>query len=79
MNFIAGNLEAYTRVSSKLKLGLIPDEFSAKLDSVSSRPRQGLDETDVSRQDKGGQSSYNYKDCDFCSLFRYPRAVLGFS
>ncbi|KAF5957947.1 hypothetical protein HYC85_005172 [Camellia sinensis] len=42
-----GNLEAYLRVSSKLKLGIGGDEFSAKLNSSSLKSQQSTVETDT--------------------------------
>ncbi|XP_050159018.1 autophagy protein 5-like isoform X1 [Malus sylvestris] len=49
-----GNLEAYFRVSSKLKLGTVGEEWAAKnLCTPKSRPNMG--ETDVSGQVKAGR------------------------
>ncbi|GMP32383.1 hypothetical protein CsSME_00006167 [Camellia sinensis var. sinensis] len=42
-----GNLEAYLRVSSKLRLGIGGDEFSAKLNSSSLKSQQSTVETDT--------------------------------
>lgn len=53
--FVVGNLEVYTRVSSKLKLGIVSDEYTAKSNMSSARSGQCVDETDVSGQDKAGE------------------------
>lgn len=50
-----GNLEVYTRVSSKLKLGIVSDEYTAKSNISSARSGQYVDETDVSGQEKAGR------------------------
>lgn len=44
-NLLAGNLESYLRVSSKLKFGIFGDTFSLRLNSssVKSRERAELD------------------------------------
>lgn len=39
-NLLAGNLEAYLRVSSKLKFGMFGDAFSSRLNSSSSKSRE---------------------------------------
>lgn len=46
-NSLAGNLETYLRVSSKLKLGTFGDDFSVKLNSSSPKSRQSVNETDA--------------------------------
>lgn len=45
-NLLAGNLEAYLRVSSKLKLGIVGDAFSMRLNSSSIKSRERA-ETDA--------------------------------
>uniref|UniRef100_A0A5B6ZTT2 Autophagy protein 5 n=1 Tax=Davidia involucrata TaxID=16924 RepID=A0A5B6ZTT2_DAVIN len=50
-----GNLEAYLRISSKLKLGLGGDEFSVKLNSSSLKSRQSTVETDTAGPVKTGR------------------------
>lgn len=50
----AGDLDAYTRLSPKLKMGSIEDEFSGKTGLSSPQPRQGATETDVAGQVKTG-------------------------
>lgn len=50
-----GNLEVYTRVSSKLKLGIVSDEYTAKSNISPARSGQCVDETDVSGQDKAAR------------------------
>ncbi|XP_010549795.1 PREDICTED: autophagy protein 5 [Tarenaya hassleriana] len=47
-----GNLAGYTRISSKLKLGAIEDEFSRKMSLLSPKSGQGVPETDVAGQVK---------------------------
>ena len=60
-NFV-GNLEAYFRVSSKLKLGTVGEEWAAKnLCAPKSRPNMG--ETDVSGQVKAGERRFNVLAC----------------
>ncbi|KAF7831163.1 autophagy protein 5 [Senna tora] len=49
------NLEAYRRVSSKLKLGTFEDEFVAFIDSNSTKSQQSAGETDVAAQMKTGE------------------------
>lgn len=51
---MAGNLEAYIRVSSKLKLGTVGDEYAADLYSSSSKSRQSIGDTDSTGQVKTG-------------------------
>ncbi|KAK9284648.1 hypothetical protein L1049_023824 [Liquidambar formosana] len=43
----AGNMEAYLRVSSKLKLGTVGDEYTVKPNSCSLKSRQSTGETDI--------------------------------
>ncbi|PON75258.1 Autophagy-related protein [Trema orientale] len=50
-----GNLEVYSRVSSKLKLRIVSDEYSATSNVLSLGSGQSLDETDVAGQDKTGR------------------------
>lgn len=50
-NCLTGDLDAYTRLSPKLKMGTIEDEFSRKT-SLSSQ--QGVPEMDVAGQVKTG-------------------------
>ncbi|XP_050226320.1 autophagy protein 5 [Mercurialis annua] len=47
-----GNLEAYMRASSKLKLGVIEDEFSLKLDLCSPKSRKTTSEVEMAGQMK---------------------------
>jgi len=47
-----GDLDAYTRLSPKLKMGTIEDEFSGKTSSSSPQSRQGGTEGDVTGQVK---------------------------
>ncbi|XP_017178078.2 autophagy protein 5-like isoform X3 [Malus sylvestris] len=49
-----GNLEAYFRVSSKLKLGTVGEDWAAK-NSCSPKSRPNMGETDVSGQVKAGR------------------------
>ncbi|KAL9408794.1 hypothetical protein AB3S75_047224 [Citrus x aurantiifolia] len=51
---VAGNLEAYLRVSSKLKLVTVEDDYTVKLNS-SSKSQQGTGETDFAGQVKTGR------------------------
>ncbi|KAH9680598.1 Autophagy protein 5 [Citrus sinensis] len=51
---VAGNLEAYLRVSSKLKLITVEDDYTVKLNS-SSKSQQGTGETDFAGQVKTGR------------------------
>lgn len=51
---VAGNLEAYIRVSSKLKLGTVGDEYAADLYSSSFNSRQSIGDTDSTGQVKTG-------------------------
>lgn len=50
---MAGNLEAYLRVSSKLKLVTVEDDYTVKLNSLS-KSQQGTGETDFAGQVKTG-------------------------
>ncbi|KAL3527390.1 hypothetical protein ACH5RR_012046 [Cinchona calisaya] len=50
-----GNLEAYLRVSSKLKLGLGGDDFSIKSSTSSVKSRQSANEPDASGPIKAGR------------------------
>ncbi|XP_024023807.1 autophagy protein 5 isoform X1 [Morus notabilis] len=52
---VSGNLEVYARVSSKLKLGIVSDEYTANSNLSSARSGQFVDETDISGQDKAGR------------------------
>ncbi|XP_059444481.1 autophagy protein 5 isoform X2 [Corylus avellana] len=52
---INGNLEAYIRVSSKLKLGTVGDEYAADLYSSSLNSRQSIGDTDSTGQVKTGR------------------------
>lgn len=51
---LAGDLDAYTRLSPKLKMGTIEDEFSRKTSLSSPQSLQGGPETDVAGQVKTG-------------------------
>lgn len=51
---LAGDLESYTRLLPKLKMGNIEDEFSRKANLSSPQSRQGGTETDVAGQVKTG-------------------------
>ena len=51
---MAGNLEAYIRASSKLKLGIIEDEFTSKLDLCSPKSCKNAGEVDTAGQMKTG-------------------------
>lgn len=51
---VAGNLEAYLRVSSKLKLVTVEDEYTVKL-NLSSKSQQGTGEADFAGQVKTGR------------------------
>ena len=55
LTFIAANLEAYQRVSSKLKLGTFEDEFVRHIDSNTKKSQQSAGETDVAAQMKIGE------------------------
>lgn len=50
---VAGNLEAYLRISSKLKLATVEDEYTVNL-NLSSKSQQVTGETDVGGQVKTG-------------------------
>ncbi|CAK9169795.1 unnamed protein product [Ilex paraguariensis] len=50
-----GNLEAYLRISSKLKLGIVEDEFSVKLNSSALNSQQSATDTDPSGPVKTGR------------------------
>ncbi|XP_054797068.1 autophagy protein 5 isoform X2 [Prosopis cineraria] len=52
---LKGNLDAYQRVSSKLKLGTFGDEFVAHIDSNAKKSQQSGGETDVAAQMKIGR------------------------
>ncbi|KAI5648190.1 hypothetical protein M9H77_34195 [Catharanthus roseus] len=54
-SILNGNLEAYLRVASKLKLGLDGDDFSMKLNSSSFKSRQSTNEGDASGPTKPGR------------------------
>lgn len=45
--FLEGNLEAYQRVSSKLKIATVEDEYTS---FYSSKSQQGMGETDLAGQ-----------------------------
>ena len=47
---LAGDLDAYTRLLPKLKMGNIEDKFSRKADLSSPKSRQGGTEIDVTEQ-----------------------------
>lgn len=49
--FMTGQLEAYLRVSSKLKLDIVGDDFSFKLNT----PRQTNSDTDATGTTKSGE------------------------
>lgn len=51
---LAGDLDAYTRLSPKLKMGTIEDDFSRKTNMSSPPSRQGVPEMDVAGQVKTG-------------------------
>lgn len=53
-NGLTGDLDAYTRLSPKLKMGTIEDEFSRKTSLSSPQSRQGVPEMDVAGQVKTG-------------------------
>lgn len=50
---VPGSLEAYLRVSSKLKLGTVEDEYTIKM-NLSTKSGQGTGETDMAGQMKTG-------------------------
>ncbi|XP_020535784.1 autophagy protein 5 isoform X2 [Jatropha curcas] len=52
---INGNLEAYLRASSKLKLGMVEDEFTLKMDSLSPKSQKTMVEADTAGQMKIGK------------------------
>ncbi|KDP35738.1 hypothetical protein JCGZ_10510 [Jatropha curcas] len=49
------NLEAYLRASSKLKLGMVEDEFTLKMDSLSPKSQKTMVEADTAGQMKIGK------------------------
>lgn len=49
-NGLAGDLDTYTRLSPKIKMGNIEDEFSRKASVSSPQSRQGGTEIDVTEQ-----------------------------
>lgn len=53
-NCLTGDLDAYTRLSPKLKMGTIEDEFSRKTSLSSPQSQQGVPEMDVAGQVKTG-------------------------
>ena len=53
-NGLAGDLDTYTRLSPKIKMGNIEDEFSRKASVSSPQSRQGGTEIDVAGQVKTG-------------------------
>lgn len=55
MDFVVVNLEAYLRVSSKLKLGVIGDQYTETSNLQSSKSGQSLGETDATGQVKTGE------------------------
>jgi len=52
---IAGNLETYRRVASKLKLGTSEDEYTENVSSVLIKSPQSTGDTDVTGQVKTGE------------------------
>lgn len=52
---IAGNLESYRRVASKLKLGTFEDEYTENINSVPTASQQGTGDTDAAGQVKSGE------------------------
>jgi len=52
---IAGNLEIYRRVASKLKLGISEDEYTENVSSVLIKSPQSTGDTDVTGQVKTGE------------------------
>lgn len=55
MHFVVVNLEAYLRVSSKLKLGIIDDQYTATSNLQSSKSGQSFGETDATGHVKTGE------------------------
>ncbi|KVI03041.1 Autophagy-related protein 5 [Cynara cardunculus var. scolymus] len=50
-----GKLETYNRISSKLKLGIVRDDFSAKLNPSSSKIQHSVDETEATAAPKASR------------------------
>lgn len=55
MHFVVVNLEAYQRISSKLKLGIIGDEYTVTSTLQSSKSVQTLGDNDATGQVKTGE------------------------
>lgn len=65
---LSGNLEAYLRISSKLKLGLVVDDFSIQLSSSSPKSPESTQNADGTGPAKTGELhvyvvSLAYKIC----------------
>lgn len=52
---MAGNLEEYIRTSSKLKIGIIEDDYTLKTDLCSQKSRKTTGEAAESGQTKAGK------------------------
>lgn len=50
-----GKLETYNRISSKLKLGIVGDDFSAKLNPSPSKSQHSVDETEAAAAPKASR------------------------
>lgn len=52
----SGKMEAYNRISCKLKLGIVSDEFSGKPKLSPLKPQQSLNETEATPALKASKS-----------------------
>ncbi|KAL5743602.1 hypothetical protein ACOSQ2_026718 [Xanthoceras sorbifolium] len=64
-----GNLEAYQRVSSKLKLGTVEDEYAIKMNLSSVKSQQGTGETEATGQVKTGRIPIRLYVCSLSEDF----------
>jgi len=69
---LAGDLDAYTRLSPKLKMGTVEDEFSRKTSLSSPQSQQVVPETEVAGQVKTGLPTiYSAETVTPCQIFPY--------
>jgi hypothetical protein len=71
---MTGNLESYSRVSSKLKLETFEDEYTENIDSASPKSQQSTGDTEAAGQVK---TSEQYKHVFSANLpFFFPLSFL---
>lgn len=69
---MAGDIDAYTRLSPKLKMGTVEDEFSRTTSLSSPQSQQVVAETDVAGQVKTGLPTiYSAETVIPCQIFPY--------